>query len=303
MDIWFVGLGLLALVAGGGALVSGAVALAQRWGLSPLVIGVTLVGMGTSLPELLTSLRAAMSGAPGLAMGNVVGSNTANVLLILGIAAVLRPISVDRATWRSDGLVLLAVSVVGAVVIAFSAGVDRTGAIVFLLGFAAWLIWQLRTGRVETAEEKCGLSLTRAVVFLLLGFIGVLAGAESLVRGATGLARGMGVSEAVIGLTIVAVGTSLPELATSAIAAWKGRGDVALGNVLGSNIFNLLGILGVTGLVAPMAIGPRFAQIDLPVMVGAVVLFLVLALRGSLGRIGGSVLLTGYGLYLMTTLA
>ena len=157
MDIFLVASGLVALVLGGGALVSGAVALAQRWGLSPLVIGVTLVGMGTSLPELLTSLRAALAGSPGLAMGNVVGSNIANILLILGVAAVLRPIAMERGTWRSDGLSLLAITVVGSGVIFWSQGLGREGAFVFLLAFAIWLVWQLRSGRVETAEETpCG---------------------------------------------------------------------------------------------------------------------------------------------------
>lgn len=298
MDFILVAGGLVLLVVGGGALVSGAVALAQRWGLSPLVIGVTLVGMGTSLPELLTSLRAAMAGSPGLAMGNVVGSNIANILLILGLTALVRPVLVGRETWRADGLSLLAVTVACAIAIGVLSGLDRVGAAVFLLVFAGWLIWQLRSGKVETPDEISDMSLLRASILLGFGFVGVLAGAEGLVRGATGLARGWGVSEAVIGLTIVAVGTSLPELATSAMAAWKGRSDVALGNILGSNIFNLLGILGVTGLVAPMAVGPRFAQVDLPVMVGAIVLFLALALGGAVGRAAGATLLAAYGAYL-----
>lgn len=298
MDFILVAGGLVLLVVGGGALVSGAVALAQRWGLSPLVIGVTLVGMGTSLPELLTSLRAAMAGSPGLAMGNVVGSNIANILLILGLTALVRPVLVGRETWRADGLSLLAVTVACAIAIGVLSGLDRVGAAVFLLVFAGWLIWQLRSGKVETPDEISDMSLLRASILLGFGFVGVLAGAEGLVRGATGLARGWGVSEAVIGLTIVAVGTSLPELATSAMAAWKGRSDVALGNILGSNIFNLLGILGVTGLVAPMVVGPRFAQVDLPVMVGAIVLFLALALGGAVGRAAGATLLAAYGAYL-----
>ncbi|WP_179379107.1 calcium/sodium antiporter [Jannaschia marina] len=298
MDLLFVGFGLAALVAGGGALVSGAVALAQRWGLSPLVIGVTLVGMGTSLPELLTSLRAATGGAPGLAMGNVVGSNIANILLILGIAALLRPVPVASATWWRDGVSLLVLTVVAAVVIAVSVGLGRPGAIAFLVVFGLWLLWQLRTGQVDAAEAVEAVAPLRAALLLALGFLGVLAGAEALVRGATGLARGWGVSEAVIGLTIVAVGTSLPELATSAVAAWKGRGDVALGNVLGSNVFNLLAILGVTGLVAPMEVGPRFATVDLPVMVGAVVLFLLVSWRSTIGRLGGATLFAAYAAYL-----
>ena len=300
MDIAFVAAGLVLLLFGGGWLVAGAVGLAARLGLSPLVIGVTLVGMGTSMPELLTSLRAAWAGAPDIALGNVVGSNTANVLLILAVAALVAPMVVKRGALLRDGLVLLAISAACTVWIVAGGGLGRAGGLVFLAGLAAWLVWQVRTGSAEEAAEA--LPAGRATLSFAVGLVGVLAGAELLVRGAIALARDMGVSEAVIGLTIVAVGTSLPELATSAVAARKGQGDVALGNVLGSNVFNLLGILGATAALSPLVAAPRFATLDLPVMLAATVAVLILGARGRIGRLAGAVLLVGYGAYLATML-
>ncbi|SFI91316.1 calcium/sodium antiporter [Jannaschia pohangensis] len=297
MDFAFVAAGLLLLLMGGGWLVSGAVAVAARLGLSPLVIGVTLVGMGTSAPELLTSLRAAHVGAPDLALGNVVGSNIANILLILGVAAVIAPIAVPRAVWRRDGLVLLAVTLAGALWLGVAAGLGRFGGAVFLAVFAAWMVWQIREGGDDEAVDQA-LPLGRALALAGVGLAALMLGADLLVRGGTGLARAFGISEAVIGLTVVAVGTSLPELATSVMAARRGRSDLALGNVLGSNVFNLLFILGTTAVYAPLAAAPRFAQVDLPVMAAAVVAMLVVAFGGRIGRWAGAALLVLYGLYL-----
>ncbi|MCK0169221.1 calcium/sodium antiporter [Jannaschia sp. S6380] len=299
MDILLVLAGLAALLVGGGLLVSGAVDLARRWGLPPLVIGVTLVGMGTSLPELLTSLRAAQTGAPGLALGNVVGSNVANILLILSVAALLSPVAMPRRVWRGDGIVLLGISVAGALWLGLAGGLGLLGAVAFLAVFAVWMAWQLRQSDPDPDLDAAPpMSALGAGLLVGLGFAGVLLGAEMLVRGAVSLARLWGVSEAVIGLTIVAVGTSLPELATSAMAAWKGRSEIALGNVLGSNVFNLLFILGVTGLFAPLPADARFAVLDIPVMVGAVVLLLAVAYRGRIGRAGAAIMLAGYGAYI-----
>ncbi|WP_371154894.1 calcium/sodium antiporter [Jannaschia sp. 2305UL9-9] len=296
MDIVLVAAGLIALLTGGGWLVSGAVGVAAKLRLSPLVIGVTLVGMGTSLPELLTSLRAAMAGAPDIALGNVVGSNIANILLILAATALLAPVAFPVSTWRRDGLVLLAVTALGGLWIAFAGGLDRLGAGVFLLVFALWMTWQLRSGAAaEDVPEE--LPVGRALLLLIVGFAGVLLGAECLVRGAIGIAQDFGVSEAVIGLTVVAVGTSLPELATSIMAARAGRADLALGNILGSNVFNLLGILGVTAFVSPLSADARFATVDVPVMLGAVVVLLMLGLRERIGRVGGSLMIAGYAVY------
>ncbi|MGB3408626.1 MAG: calcium/sodium antiporter [Jannaschia sp.] len=301
MDIVMVLAGLVALLAGGGWLVTGAVGVAARLGLSPLVIGVTLVGMGTSLPELLTSLRAALAGSPDIALGNVVGSNIANILLILSITALVAPVAFPKTTWRRDGLMLAGLTAGGALWIALTGGLDRLGGVVFLAVFALWMIWQLRSGEAQE-EVPAAPPVGRALVLLLVGFAGVLLGAELLVRGAIGLAQGFGISEAVIGLTVVAVGTSLPELATSVMAARVGRSDMALGNVLGSNVFNLMGILGVTALISPLAADPRFGIVDVPVMVGAVVVLLAFGLRRQIGRVAGAVMAGGYAVYVMTML-
>lgn len=289
--------GLVALLFGGGWLVTGAVGLATRLGLSPMVIGVTLVGMGTSMPELLTSLRAAQAGAPDLALGNVVGSNIANILLILALAAIVAPVAMSRQVWRRDGLVLAAISVVASVWIGVHAGLDRFGAFVFLAAFALWLGWQLRNDPDGAEVPATPQGVGRTVFLFAVGLGGVLLGADLLVRGGIGLARDFGIGEAVIGLTVVAVGTSLPELAASVAAARAGRGDLALGNVLGSNVFNLLGILGVTALVAPLEASARFAVLDLPLMVGAVAVLLLIGLRGLIGRLAGLAMVGGYGAY------
>jgi cation:H+ antiporter len=296
MDLLIVAFGLGALLMGGGWLVTGAVAVAARAGLSPAVIGVTLVGMGTSAPELLTSLRAALGGAPDIALGNVVGSNVANLALILGVSALAAPILFPRSTWRRDGLTLLAISTLSALWVGLAGGLGRVGGAAFVTAFAIWMGWQLRGG--APTEEAPDASAGRRVWAMLgTGLAGVLIGAEALVRGAVGLAEAAGVSQAVIGLTIVAVGTSLPELATSVVATRRGRGDLALGNLLGSNVFNLLAILGATALVAPLAAAPRFAAVDLPVMVATVAVVLALALAGRIGRVAGAVLLAGYAAY------
>ncbi|WP_316243063.1 calcium/sodium antiporter [Jannaschia aquimarina] len=300
MDLILIGAGLIALLLGGGWLVSGAVGVARHFGLSPLVIGVTLVGMGTSLPELLTSLRAAWQGASGIALGNVVGSNVANIALILGLAALIRPVAFQRGDLRRDGLVLMAITVGAAIWVWFDQGLSRIGGLLFLSVFAGWMIWQLRSGGAPEVEDSPAMPMARAVPFVALGLVALVAGAEMLVRGAIGLAEGFGVSEAVIGLTIVAVGTSLPELATSLVAAWKGRSEVALGNVLGSNVFNLLAILGATGAILPLTAPGRILSVDLWVMAAVTAALLIFALPGRLGRPAGALLLVGYAGYMAT---
>lgn len=297
MDILMVLLGLAALLAGGGWLVSGAVGVAARLGLSPLVIGVTLVGMGTSMPELLTSLRAAQAGAPDIALGNVIGSNIANILLILGATALVAPVAFSATIWRRDGLMLLALTAFATIWIAVEGGLGRMGGVLFLGVFVLWLVQQLRFGAPDE-DVPDTLPVGRAALLLAVGFAGVLFGAEMLVRGAIGLARGAGISEAVIGLTVVAVGTSLPELATSLMAARAGRSDMALGNLLGSNVFNLLGILGLTAVISPLAADVRIVTVDVWVMFGAVLVLMAIGLRARIGRLGAGAMVLIYGGYI-----
>ncbi|SDG53617.1 cation:H+ antiporter [Limimonas halophila] len=311
MPTWLaVTAGLAVLLAGGQAFVHGSTGVARQLGLSPLLIGLTLVGFGTSLPELVTSVQAARVGAPGIAVGNVVGSNIANLLLIGGLAAVVTPIAVARtALWR-DGGVMLAASLACAGVLATGVVTRWMGALL-VLALVAYLIaayrHERRAGPTAAHDAAADLPAARAIPHRLLagvalaalGLAGVVAGADLLVTGAVAVARGAGLSEAAIGLTLVALGTSLPELAVSTIAAARGHTDVAVGNILGSNTFNLLGILGVTGAIAPIAVPASVARLDVWLMLGVSALFLALAAsRAGVARWEGALLLLAYGGYL-----
>ncbi len=301
--------GLAALYFGGELLVRGSVSLARRLGVSPLLIGITLVGFGTSTPELVTSLDAALRGSAGIAVGNVVGSNTANILLILGLAALLSPIVCDPRAFRRDaGMVLVAALAAVAASLWGSIGV-ATGA-VFLALLLVYLVHTYRSERLnhsasaelhaaeatlaEPGPHATWLSLSFAVGGIAL----TIGGAHLLVNGAVDLAQTLGVSDTVIGLTIVAIGTSLPELVASVVAARRRQGDIALGNVLGSNIYNILGILGVTAIVRPLEIPPRILGLDIWVMLGATLLLIGFAtIRSRLSRRKGLAFLGLYGLY------
>ena len=306
LDSLMVVAGLGLLIAGGEALVRGAVALALRLGVSAMVIGLTVVGFGTSTPEMVTSVQAALIGAPGLALGNVVGSNIANILLILGCAGLIAPLAMQPAAWRWDGMVMSAASVVCAVAVLADALTLGTG-LVFLALLAAYLVATLvlaRRGKAEVAppddlDEVIGTPLVKTLLLLLGGIAVTILGARILVEGAVGLAQTFGMSDAVIGLTIVAVGTSMPELVTSVIAARKGQADVALGNIIGSNIFNILAILGVTAVIAPVPVAAEIARQDIWVMLAATAALMVLARSGwKLTRPEAGLLLAGYVAYI-----
>ncbi|MEM1151452.1 MAG: calcium/sodium antiporter [Pseudomonadota bacterium] len=338
MTYGFILIGLFGLVVGGEVLVRGSVAVARRLGLSELIIGLTLVGFGTSMPELVTTLQAASDGATGIAVGNVVGSNISNILLVLGLAALLYPIVTNPRALARDTLVMVAVTVVFCCLVYFDLFTRVTG-IAMVVFLAAYVVLSLILDRGgETAPGDLHIqegeameapnSLILGILMTIGGIVGVVLGARFLVEGAVALATQWGVSETVIGLTIVAIGTSLPELATSAIAALKGRSDVALGNVIGSNIFNLSGIIGVTAIVSPfsvyaaeeaarppLAVDPdtglqtRVEQgfTELPIMgfehIGALLLatflLILFGITGKrLSRWEGIVLLAAYGLYL-----
>lgn len=280
--------GFALLLVGGEGLVRGAVGVARRLGVSPLVIGLTLVGFGTSTPELVTSIEAALAGSPGIAVGNVVGSNIANILLILGVAAVIGPIACDPAAFRRDGAVLAGSAVVGGALILWGevGRIAGAGLIALLVVYtvatlvrerrrpdAAGAVYEQEAAFVDGARASLWVSLGLAVA----GIAGTILGARLLVDGATTVARTLGVAEEIIGLTLVAVGTSLPELATAVMAALRRQADVAFGNVVGSNIYNILFILGATALVEPLAVPARIAGADLWVMLGATALLAVFA--------------------------
>ncbi len=303
--------GMALLLGGGEALVRGAVAIARRLGVSPLLIGLTLVGYGTSTPELVASLEAVLAGVPDVALGNVVGSNIANVLLILGAAVLISPVRIEPRAFRRDA-VALSVSALATAGLA-ATGIVGRGAGLLLL--ALLLLYTVQTYRAERArpdqwgailaaeselvEGTRPLAFRPALAFAVGGMVATILGAGLLIDGAVSLARGFGVSELVIGLTLVAVGTSLPELATALVAAWRGQAELAYGNVVGSNIYNLLGILGVVAVVSPLPVPAVLLAGDLPVMLAATAALILFALTGwRIGRREGVVLLAGYGLYL-----
>jgi cation:H+ antiporter len=280
--------------------------VAERLGVSPLVIGLTLVGFGTSTPELVASVQAALAGSPGIAFGNIVGSNIANILLIVGVSAMIFPVVVKDAALKRDGAIMLAVAVLFAGVSALG-DLGRLAGIAFLalLGSYVFLAFRQEGGvaaaGAEAAPSAAGAPVWRSLLIALGGLVLVVGGGYVLVTGAVGLAREFGLSETVIGLTIVAVGTSMPEFITSLTAAIKRQGDVAFGNIVGSNIYNILGIGGVTALVSPGAVPEQIVGFDNLVMIAASLLLIVLAwTRLRVSRWEGGVLFAGYVAYLVS---
>ncbi len=329
IDLLLLGAGFLILLTGGELLVRGAVRVAEYAGMSPLLIGLTLVGFGTSAPELVTSVQAAMQGSPGIAVGNIVGSNIANIMLILGISAAIRPMAVGTAAFQRDGMIVLASALLFNVV-GLTAPLGRpVGAVLFalLISYLWYAYRQERSGahieghtaayeRAEAIEELLSdkaerdrrrrwppirIDIVTALLTAIGGMLLVIAGGRLLVDSAVAIARTYHVSEAVIGLTIISIGTSMPELATSAVAAYRKHADVALGNIMGSNIYNTFGIGGATGLLSPTIIPSEIVRYDNLVMLGASMAMLAFARSGyRLSRQEGLVLLSGYAVYLYT---
>jgi cation:H+ antiporter len=309
--------GLAVLIIGAGWLVKGASRLALTAGITPLVVGLTVVAFGTSAPELAVSVAAAYSGAPTLSVANVVGSNIFNILCILGVSALAAPLAVDRQLVRFDVPVMI-----GASFLLYSLAADGligTLDSVLLAGlvitYTAYLIAEARRGRKKapgpSAEAGIAgpasarrMSLLPNLGLIAVGIAGLAVGSRMLVVGAIGLARAFGVSEAVIGLTIVAAGTGLPELATSAMAALKGARDLAIGNIVGSNIFNIFSVLGFSGLAARgrLAVGPNILKVDIPVMIVVSLVCLPLFRSGyELSRGNGAVFFGSYVLFIVWT--
>ena len=315
--------GLALLIIGGELLVRGAVAVAERLGMSPLLIGLTLVGFGTSTPELVTSVEASLIGSPGIAVGNIVGSNISNTLLILGLSALIMPMAVSSTALRRDGIVVLLVSLMFAIV-SYTHILDRISGGIFVGLLIAYIAYAYRQER-STAEIGVGhtAAYTKAEAhdelldgqarsnldgrlgFLLplgmaiAGLSVIIFGGKLLVESAIAIARSYGVSESVIGLTIVAVGTSMPELVTSLVAAFRRHGDVAIGNILGSNIYNILGIGGATGLIAPTNVPPDIVSFDNLVMLAATIVMFAFAWSGRrISRVEGLLMFAGYVAYI-----
>lgn len=303
MEYLYVAGGLAGLFLGGEWLVRGSAAIARRLAMPPLLIGLTVVGFGTSTPELLVSVDAALRGVPDIAVGNVVGSNIANILLIIGLTALVWPVATVGPTLRRNTSVMMLAALALIPVFAMGSIGRVTGAVSVLL-LAAYLVWAYNQAPPEdevAATDVPDPPLWRSGAFVALGLVLLMVGARFLVTGAVSLARGFGLSEAFIGLTIVAVGTSLPELATSLIAAFRRHSEIALGNIVGSNIFNVLGILGLTAMIAPIPVASRFLGFDLPVLIAVSFGFaLLLWLRVTIGRGLGAVLIVAYAAYVWT---
>ncbi|UYG01633.1 calcium/sodium antiporter [Halomonas sp. PAMB 3264] len=297
--------GIALLTLGGEALVRSAVAGAERLGVSALFTGLVIVGFGTSAPELVVSINAALDQQPDIAIGNVVGSNIGNIMLILGLCALIYPLTTKRQALKRDGLVMLAATLLF-IVLGASGELGRLDALLFLAGLVGYLVWAYLSERQTAPTQEPPNVLPEppaqkptSTLWIVLGLLGGLAlligGSQFLLYGAVGIAQTLGLSEAVIGLTIVAVGTSLPELAVSLVAALRRHADVAVGNILGSNIFNLLGILGVSAFLQPLVLIERMVIFDQWVMLGSAVALLVFLYTGlRLSRTEGGILLVGY---------
>lgn len=315
--VWLMAaLGLVILLFAGDALVKGAVNLALRVGIPALIVSLTIVAFGTSAPELLISVKAALDNVPGIAMGNVVGSNTANILLVLGVPAMIAVMHTAEHDTRKSFVVMIAASVLF-IALAFRGVFDWIAGLVLLGSLALALGDMFR----DTRKHKAAAALVadgiddrddldelegadpdmpwwKIIVFLVLGLAGLPLGADILVDSATVIARTFGISETVIGLTLVAVGTSMPELATTVMAAIRRQADVALGNVIGSNLFNLLAIIGIASFVAPIPVDQQFLTFDLWVMLAASLLLIPFVfLRQNIGRIWGVILIVLYVAY------
>ena len=310
--LWIVA-ALVLLSVGAEGLVRGASALARRVGMSPFAIGLTVVGFGTSSPELFASVTAGLRGQGDLAVGNVVGSNIFNIAVILGIAALVAPIPVPRALLKGEAVPLLVAASVPFLALLFSGLLPRWLGVLLLLGLVLYVVRAYRSGRAQAstpaAEAKAEHDLhldepealqhpLRSTLYIVAGLALLVLGADLLVDHAVAIARTLGVSELAIGLTIVAGGTSMPELVTSLVGALRGHSEIAVGNVVGSNVFNILGVLGLTTAITPQTVAPQVIRFDTPVMLGTTVLLLVISFtRGRIGRVEGMAMLLGFVAY------
>jgi len=312
LDLLSAVLGLGMLLAAGDVLVRGAVSLSLRLGVPALIVSLTVVSFGTSAPELLISVRAVLDHVPGIALGNVVGSNTANVLLVLGLPAMFYGLQLGRCDTRRSYVFMLGASV-WFIALAFLGPMFWVHGLLLLILLTVVLADQVRAARahrraaqaleVELEAADPHMPWWKIVLFLALGLAGLPLGAGLLVDAAVNIATDLGISETAIGLTLVAVGTSLPELATTMVAAYRGRAEVALGNAIGSNMFNLLGIIGVAGLFGRIPVDPAFLRLDLWVMLGASLVLAPFVLRGrNITRVAGAVLVGLYLLYMLSIL-
>ena len=310
MDYIFIILGLIALVGGGEILVRGATSIALKFKITPFVVGMTVVAFGTSAPELLVSLSAALDGSPDISIGNVVGSNIANIALVLGATALVYPIRVSKTSLSVDWPMLMLASLLFYFFI-LNLKLEWYEGIIFVSILATFTIWMIRKSRkagLKKTDEASNDFNKEAIKemniwmsFLLIagGCLALVIGADWLVYGAKNIARSYDVSESVISLSMIAIGTSLPELATSIMAAFKKQTDIAIGNILGSNLFNILSILGITAIVKEINVNELILQSDIFWMLGlSAILLPMMLLRRDIDRVEGSLLLIAYAAYM-----
>lgn len=297
--------GLLILLGSGDLLVRAGVSLARLWKLSPAVIGMTILAYGTSSPELFISLKAALAGASGIALGNVIGSNIANIALVLGASSLIYPIRLHDKETLTQSYTMMAIASLAAM-LAYTIGFSVVSGICLVTLAIGYTWYLIRKGRhdaeviadIEEELPEKTYSLPVTCIILIVSIIGLVSGASLLVDGASGLALSIGVSETAIGVTVVALGGSLPELVTSVMAALKRQADMALGNIIGSNIFNIIAVLGATSIVAAPQIPTEILQIDVPVLLAVTfVLILHLKIFSGIGRVSGALFVLGYIAY------
>jgi len=305
-------IGLIVLIVGGDYLVRGSSSIALRLHLSPLVVGLTIVAFGTSAPELLISVQSALKGSPDIAMGNVVGSNICNLALVLGLTAVINPVKVQPNSIRFDWPMTMGASILLFLVIREGI-LDALEGIIFLVAISIYLFLIIRQSRIdvksqkksETQEEDIpdapSRQIWKDIFFIGLGCVALYYGSEWFVSSAKDLALSLGIEERVVGLTVVALGTSLPELVTAAVASFKGETDLALGNLMGSNIFNILSILGITAIIKPIYVHEVILNKDIVWMLMITLIILpLMVVRREVGRADGIVLLIVYTVYVYT---
>ena len=296
--------GVLLLLIGGDFLVKSAASLAKKLNISPFLIGVTVVSFGTSVPELIVSLKAAFNGSSGIAIGNVIGSNVANLALVLGITVLIRPVVLDSKKLQFAWFAMLVASLM---FFGFSLDgiLDRLDGFFLITGLILFLILSIRKRDDSFADEELEKTLKTNLipVYFILGAAGLYYGSELLLDNAITIAKSFGISEFIIGVTVVALGTSLPELVTSVIAILKGQSSISVGNLIGSNVFNIFAVLGITSAVNPLEADSFLIAIDLPIMLGVTLLTGVfLMVSKQLGRIEGLLLITIYIIYIGSAL-
>lgn len=291
-------------------MVVGAAVIARNLGVTPMLIGLTVVGFATSAPEILVSATAAIRDASNLALGNAFGSNIANIGLVVGVAAIIQPLTVKSETLSRELPAMVAVSLIP-VILLINLTLSRLDGVILLIAFLCFIYWVIKLGKRSSGHDTIeaeyateipdGVTQQMAILWIIIGLVAVLVGANALVWGSLNIAREIGVSDLVIGVTVVAIGTSLPELAVSVVAARKGLHGLALGNIIGSNAINMLAVIGVAGVIRPATLDLAAVQLHLPVLLGFTVAFFFIAYNSNgtlrVGRLEGAALVVSFIIY------